>query len=51
MMSAPEEPADLGGQLVNDYQDWLEKQWLKRLKKQYRTKIYKKVLETVLNEG
>ena len=23
MMSAPEEPADLGGQLVNDYQDWL----------------------------
>jgi len=51
MMSAPEEPADLGGQLVNDYQDWLEKQWLKRLKKQYRTKIYKKVLETVLIEG
>ena len=47
MMDAPEEPSDVGGQLVNDYQDYLEEQWIKRLKKRYRTRIDRKVLKTV----
>ena len=47
MMKAPEEPSDVGGQLINDYQDYLEEQWLKLLKKRYRTKVNKKVLKTV----
>ena len=47
MIRMPEEPSDLGGQIVNDYQDYLEQQWLKRLKKKYKTKVDKKVLKTV----
>ena len=47
IMKAPEEPSDIGGQLINDYQDYLEEQWLKQLRKRYRTKVNKKVLKTV----
>jgi len=47
MMKSPEEPSDLGGQLINDYQDYLEEQWLRHLKKKYKTKVIKKVLKTV----
>ncbi|MBR4842485.1 MAG: peptidylprolyl isomerase [Bacteroidaceae bacterium] len=48
IINAPEEPSDLGGQIINDYQDYLEQQWLKQLKKRYKTKVNKKVLKTVV---
>lgn len=50
ILTKPEEPEDVAVQLVNDYQDMLESQWLKKLKKKYRIKIDKKVLNTVTLE-
>lgn len=45
-----EEPSDVALQLVNDYQDMLQAAWLKKLKKKYRTRIYRKALDTVTLE-
>ncbi len=44
MLEAPEEAADVRAAVVNDYQQWLEKQWLDRLHKQYKVKINSKEL-------
>lgn len=50
IINQAEEPKDVAVKLVNDYQDMLEGQWLKKLKKKYKTKIYKKALNTVTLE-
>lgn len=44
LLDAPEEVADVRGAVVNDYQQWLEKEWLKRLHSKYSVKINKKEL-------
>jgi peptidyl-prolyl cis-trans isomerase SurA len=38
---------DCKGLVISDYQDYLDKQWIKRLKEQYNIKVNKSVLSTV----
>ena len=45
MLNAPEEAADVRGAVVNNYQQWLEQQWLGQLRKKYPVKINKKELK------
>lgn len=47
IISSPEEPSDVRGQAVTDYQNYLEKQWLKQLHKKYKVSVDKKVFETL----
>lgn len=47
LISKPEHMNDVYNQVVEGYQDYLEKQWVKKLRKQYKHKIYKKVLKQV----
>lgn len=35
------------GAVISDYQDYLEERWIKKLKKKYRVKVDKDVLETI----
>lgn len=43
----PDSYTEVKGPVTADYQNYLEKQWLKRLKKQYKVVIDKKVLKTL----
>ena len=45
----PETYKDVKGQVVTDYQKYLEDKWVKFLRKKYKVKIDKKVLKTVNN--
>ena len=45
LISAPEEVADVKGQVTSDYQDLLEKNWIQELHKKYPVEINKKVLK------
>ena len=45
----PEVYTDVKGQVVNDYQKYLEEKWVKTLRKKYKVKINKEVLKTVNN--
>lgn len=45
----PETYKDVSGFVVNDYQQLLEKEWLKRLHKKYKVEVYQDVLKTVNN--
>ena len=47
IINQPEEIADVRGLVTADYQTELEKQWIARLKGQYKVKINKKVLKKV----
>lgn len=47
VIAQPEEVADVKSQLSVDYQKQLEKDWLERLHKAYKVKIYDKVLRQV----
>lgn len=47
MIANPESLADVRGQVTSDYQDVLEKQWVKELKAKYPVFIDKKVLKKV----
>jgi peptidyl-prolyl cis-trans isomerase SurA len=47
IIDAPQEAADVKGAVVTDYQNELEQQWLKTLRKKYPVKIDKKVLSTL----
>lgn len=47
LIEQPEEAADVRGQVTTDYQNYLEKQWIKDLKSKYKVKINKKVLKLV----
>ncbi len=40
--------ADAGGQVLSDYQQLLEEQWINRLKKKYPVSVNKAVLQTIL---
>lgn len=44
LIEQPEEVADVRGQVITDYQDYLLEQWVKELAKEYPAKINKKVL-------
>lgn len=44
---APERWEDVSGQVINDIQDNLEKEWVNGLRKTHKFKVYKKVLATV----
>jgi len=47
VIHAPETYMDVRGQVVTDYQDYLEKVWLQKLNDKYRTTIYTDVLNTI----
>lgn len=47
IIAAPEEAFDVRGLVTVDYQNALEKEWVKELKKKYKVKINKKVLKKV----
>ena len=47
IISAPEEAADVRGQVTSDYQAKLEKEWIDSLKAKYPVKINLKVLKEV----
>ena len=44
---SPEEYMEVASSVVNDYQNQLESQWIKSLRKRYHYKINKKVLFSV----
>lgn len=46
-LSAPENISDVRQNVVSDYQDVLEKEWVEALKKRYKVSVDKKVLATV----
>ena len=46
---APENVDDVRQQVISDYQEALEKQWVSALRQRYRIKVYEKVLQTVNN--
>ena len=43
----PETMEDMGGQITDAYQNYLEQEWIKKLRKQYNYKIYNKALKKV----
>lgn len=45
LLEQPAEPRDVRGELVPDYQNWLEKQWVEQLRKKYPVVINQKELE------
>ena len=47
LINAPEEMADVRGQVTSDYQDVLEKRWIQELQLKYPAKVNKKVLKKV----
>ena len=46
-LTEPESVQDVAGQVTEDYQSYLEDQWVKSLRKKYKYKIYKKALKQV----
>lgn len=46
-ISAPEEYTDVKGQIVSDYQDYLEKTWVESLHRKYKVETNNKVLSTI----
>ena len=47
VLKAPKEYSDVRGQVVADYQDQLEKEWVARLRQRYAVVVNKDVLATV----
>ena len=47
LISAPEEAADVRGPVTTDYQNYLEKEWVKSLRDKYKVEIDPKVLKMV----
>ena len=50
LINAPEVYTDVKGPVTNDYQDVLEKQWIKELKAKYPVVIDRRILKTVNKE-
>ena len=50
IIEKPETYLDVKGVVTNDYQKYLEEQWVKSLRKKYKVKIDKEVLKTVNNQ-
>ena len=49
IIEKPETYLDVKGVVTNDYQKYLEEQWVKSLRKKYKVKVNKDVLKTVNN--
>ena len=47
IQKAPAVWTDVSGKVVENYEQYLESEWIKKLRKQYKVKIDKKVLKTV----
>ena len=47
----PESIRDVAGQVADEYQAYLEQQWVKQLRKRYKYKINRKVLNKVSLES
>ena len=47
LLKAPENYQDVRSQVITDYQDWLEKQWVEQLRKKYPVEIRQEVVNTV----
>jgi peptidyl-prolyl cis-trans isomerase SurA len=47
VLNAPDSYTDIRGMVITDYQDYLEKEWLKQLNEKYPVKIYKDVLISI----
>jgi peptidyl-prolyl cis-trans isomerase SurA len=47
VLKAPDSFTDIRGTVVTDYQDYLEKEWIKKLNEKYPVKIYKDVLISI----
>ena len=47
VIKEPEDYNDVSGQVTDAYQNYLEKEWIKKLRKQYKYKIYNKALKKV----
>jgi peptidyl-prolyl cis-trans isomerase SurA len=43
----PESPQDVKGSLITDYQDYLEREWIKELRQKYKVQINQSVLKQV----
>ena len=43
----PEEMSDVRSQVISDYQESLEKEWIKALRKKYTVSVNREVLNTV----
>lgn len=50
ILTTPEEPSDVRGAAVTDYQAALEQEWLKQLRKEYKVKVIKKVFKQLKSE-
>ena len=46
----PKELDETRGKVISDYQEFLEKEWIKKLKKKYKVEIKKKEFKRVLQE-
>ena len=51
LKSAPKELKDVKGKVISNYQDHLEKQWIKKLRAKYDVKINKKVLKKLVKKN
>ncbi|WP_101690254.1 peptidylprolyl isomerase [Dysgonomonas massiliensis] len=47
VMTQPEKVAEVGGSLIADYQDFLEKEWIEGLRAKYEVVVNKEVLEDI----
>ena len=47
LISAPESYEDVKGLVTADYQDYLEKEWVKSLREKYKVTVNKEVLKTI----
>ena len=47
VIKKPETMDDVAGQVTDAYQNYLEQEWIKKLRKQYKYKIYNKALKKV----
>ena len=47
VLAQPQELADVRGQVISDYQNFLEENWIKELKNKYRVEVFQNVLKTI----
>lgn len=47
LVAKPEDVSDVRGQVVSDYQNYLEEKWVEQLRKKYKVEVDKKVLNMV----
>ena len=45
--NGPESYTDVGGLVISDYQNYLEQEWIKKLREQYPIVVYPEVLKTI----